>query len=77
MDASLIDCTKNIATTGTVRIGTFTVATLPSAASNTRARAFVTDSNLAFNSTNMGSTVTAGGSNLAPVFSNGTNWIIG
>jgi len=67
----------NLTASGTVRLGTYTVATLPSAASNTRARAFVTDSNLAFNSTNLGSTVTAGGSNLVPVFSNGTNWVIG
>jgi hypothetical protein len=63
--------------TATVRLGTYTVATLPSASANTRARAFASDSNLAFNSTNLGSTVTAGGSTLVPVFSNGTNWVIG
>jgi len=67
----------NVTASGTVRLGTYTVATLPSAASNTRALAFVTDSNLAFNSTNLGSTVTAGGSTLVPVLSNGTNWVIG
>lgn len=69
--------TGNLTASGTVTLGTFTVGTLPSAAANTRALAFVTDSNLAFNSTNLGSTVTAGGSTLVPVFSNGTNWVIG
>lgn len=69
--------TGNLTASGTVRLGTFTVGTLPSAAANTRARAFVTDSNLSFNSTNLGATVTAGGSTLVPVFSNGTNWVIG
>jgi hypothetical protein len=67
----------NLTASGTVRVGTFTVGTLPSASANTRALAFVTDSNLAFNSTNLGATVTAGGSTLVPVFSNGTNWVIG
>ena len=75
---SLRDLTlRSLTASGTVRLGTYTVATLPSASANTRARAFVTDSNLAFNSTNLGSTVTAGGSTLVPVFSNGTNWVIG
>ena len=67
----------NLTASGTVRLGTFTVGTLPSAAANTRAMAFVTDSNLAFNSTNLGSTVTAGGAILVPVFSDGINWVIG
>jgi hypothetical protein len=62
---------------GTIQSGTYTVATLPSASANARAAAFVTDSSLAYNSTNLGSTVTAGGSNLVPVWSNGTNWVIG
>jgi hypothetical protein len=69
---------SNIATfSHAITLGTYTVGTLPSAAANTRARAFVSDSNLAFNSTNLGATVTAGGSTLVPVFSNGTNWVIG
>jgi hypothetical protein len=67
----------NLTATGIVTLGTYTVGTLPSAAANTRARAFASDSNLAFNSTNLGSTVTAGGSTLVPVFSNGSNWVIG
>jgi hypothetical protein len=75
--SSNITCAANLTITGTTRLGTYTVGTLPSAAANTRARAFVTDSNLAFNSTNLGATVTAGGSTLVPVFSNGTNWVIG
>jgi hypothetical protein len=69
--------TGNLTASGTVRLGTYTVGTLPSAAANTRARAFVTDSSLAFNSTNLGATVTAGGAILVPVLSNGTNWVIG
>jgi len=68
---------QNLTATGLNILGTYTVGTLPSAAANTRARAFASDSNLAFNSTNLGSTVTAGGSTLVPVFSNGTNWVIG
>jgi len=71
------DFSGNLTASGTVRLGTFTVGTLPSASANTRALAFVTDSNLAYNSTNLGATVTAGGSTLVPVFSNGTNWVIG
>jgi hypothetical protein len=67
----------NLTASGRVTIGTYTVGTLPSAAANTRARAFASDSDLAFNSTNLGATVTAGGSTLVPVFSNGTNWVIG
>ncbi len=68
---------RNLTASGTVTLGVFTVGTLPTAATNARARAFASDSNLAFNSTNLGSTVTAGGSNLVPVWCNGTNWVIG
>jgi hypothetical protein len=57
---------------GLVRLGTYTVATLPSASANAGAFAQVTDSN----STTNGATVTGGGSNRVPVFSNGANWII-
>jgi hypothetical protein len=76
-DTAIWNITTSMIVAGNVRLGTYTVATLPSASANTRARAFVSDSNLAFNSTNLGSTVTAGGSTLVPVFSNGTNWVIG
>ena len=55
-----------------VNLGTYTVATLPSASANSGAFAQVTDSN----STTNGGTVAGGGANRVPVFSNGTNWII-
>jgi hypothetical protein len=50
-----------------------TVAALPSAAGRTGIRYIVTDAN----ATTFLSTVAAGGSNIVPVFSNGTNWKIG
>jgi len=62
---------------GTVKLGSFTAATLPLASANARATAFVTDSSATYSSANIGSTVTGGGSNLVPVWSNGTNWVIG
>jgi hypothetical protein len=55
-----------------VNVGTYTVATLPSAASNAGALAQVTDSSVTAN----GSTVAGGGSSRVPVFSDGTNWIV-
>jgi len=51
----------------------FAVASLPSAASNTYARCFVTDAN----ATTFNSIVAGGGANKVPVWSNGTNWLIG
>jgi len=52
----------------------YTVSTLPSAAAlGLGARAFVTDAN----STTFAATVVGGGSNIVPVYSNGTNWKIG
>lgn len=62
----------NLTASGTVRLGTFTVGTLPSAAANTRALAFVTDSSVA----SFGAVATAGGALGVTVFSNGTNWIV-
>ena len=62
----------SLTVTGTTTLGTYTVATLPSASANAGAFAQVTDSN----STTNGNTVAGGGSNRVPVFSNGTNWII-
>lgn len=54
--------------------GNSTVAGLPSAStSGAGARAYVTDAN----ATTFGSVVAAGGSNKVPVYSNGTNWLIG
>ena len=52
--------------------GTYTVATLPSASSNTGKMAQVTDSSV----TTFRSTVSGGGSNRAMVFSDGTNWVV-
>jgi hypothetical protein len=59
-----------ITASGTVSVGTFTVATLPSASANSGMFAQVTDSSVTAN----GSAVAAGGANRAAVFSNGTTW---
>jgi len=59
---------------GTVRTGSYTVATLPSASTaGAGARAFVTDAT----ATTFATAVAGGGSNKVPVVSDGTNWIIG
>lgn len=50
-----------------------TVATLPTAVGVTGARYMVSDAN----ATTFMSTVAAGGANVVPVVSNGTNWKIG
>lgn len=51
-----------------------TVGSLPAATSGNRgAKKYVTDAN----ATTFGSIVAGGGANFVPVFSNGTNWIIG
>jgi len=52
----------------------YTVATLPTASTtNAGTRTFVSDSN----TTTFGATVTGGGSNTVPVYSNGTSWKVG
>lgn len=56
---------------GTIRAKGYTVATLPTVGTAGR-RAYVTDAN----ATTFASTVAGGGSNVVPVFDNGTNWII-
>jgi hypothetical protein len=62
---------------GAVNSTSYTVATLPSAAtSGAGARSFVTDANATMTA-GIGTTVAAGGSNKVPVYSDGTNWIIG
>lgn len=67
---------------GATRLGTIsmTVATLttalPANANNIGRRAYVNDSNVAY-AGNAGATVAGGGSNVVPVFCNGTNWVIG
>ena len=55
---------------GLVTVGTYTVATLPSAAANPGRLAQVTDSSVTAN----GSAVAGGGSNRVVVFSNGSTW---
>lgn len=67
--------TGGITASGVVSHGAYTVATLPSAASNAGKNAQVTDSNVAA-SGNYGATVAAGGANRVKVFSDGTNWVI-
>lgn len=55
----------------------YTVAQLPAAsAALAGTRAAVSNSNAAY-SGNAGTTVAGGGSNIVPVFCNGTNWVIG
>jgi hypothetical protein len=55
----------------------YTVATLPTASTALAGtRAAVSNSNAAY-SGNAGATVAGGGSNIVPVFCNGTNWVIG
>lgn len=51
----------------------YTVATLPAASANPGIKASVSDAN----STTFASVVAGGGANIVPVYSNGTNWIIG
>jgi hypothetical protein len=52
----------------------YTVATLPTASTaNAGTRTFVSDST----TTTFGATVTGGGTNIVPVYSNGTSWKVG
>lgn len=51
----------------------YTAASLPPAANYPYGRTYVTDAT----ATTFASTVAGGGLNIVPVFSNGTNWIIG
>lgn len=61
-------------TYGTAKMASYTVSALPAAASaGAGARAFVTDAS----TPTFGSTVTGGGSTVAPVYSDGTNWKVG
>ena len=67
----------NIKSTGYQSTTPVTVATLPAAATaGAGARHFVTDSTVAA-SGNFGAAVTGGGSNIVPVYSDGTSWRIG
>ena len=65
--------TRNNGTSaGTVRVGTQTVASLPSAVTYPGSLAIVSDAT----ATTPRSTVAGGGSNICVVFSDGTNWLI-
>lgn len=57
---------------GMMRLGDYTVGTLPSAAANAGHEANVTDSSV----TTFGSTVAGSGSSRVKVYSNGTNWTV-
>lgn len=61
---------------GTVKSTVYTVATLPVAATTAGQRSFVSDAT-ASHAAGIGATVTGGGANFVPVYSDGTNWIIG
>lgn len=63
---------SSIAAGTTICAGTYTVATLPSAAANAYKFATVSDSSV----TTFGSTVAGGGSSKVMVYSNGTNWTV-
>lgn len=66
-----------IVTTGAVKLGSFTVAGLPAAATvGAGSRAFVTDSTVVA-AGNFGNIVAGTGANFCPVYSDGTNWRIG
>ena len=66
--------TGNVLFPGTVKSASYTVATLPSASTaGAGTGAYVTDAT----SPSFGATVAGGGSTVTPVFSNGTNWIVG
>ena len=63
---------------GVIKQKVYTVAALPSASSSTiGARAFVSDSYYPFNKDYLGTTISGSGSNFSPVFSDGSNWIMG
>ena len=51
----------------------YTVSTLPTASGKSGARAFVTDAT----ATTFASVVVGGGAYKVPVYSDGTNWLIG
>lgn len=69
----LSDAFTSLTASSYIKVTAVTVAQLPAAATaGAGARATVTDAN----ATTFASTVAGGGSNIVPVMSNGTNWII-
>lgn len=71
-----LDVTGNIKASGSLTSGIYTVATLPAVATFPHARAFVSDANATLTA-GIGAAVSAGGSNIVPVHSDGTTWRIG
>jgi hypothetical protein len=69
---SALSATGNVVTTAMICAGTYTVATLPSAAANAYKFATVSDSSV----TTFGTAVAGSGSSNVMVFSNGTNWTV-
>ena len=63
---------RAITASGLIGLGTYTVATLPSASANPRRIAAATDSSV----TAYRTVVAGGGSNNVMVFSDGTNWLV-
>jgi hypothetical protein len=75
--AMKLDANGNLSNLGVIKTGVFTVGTLPSASAvGVGSIAFVTDSNTTV-ILGLGLTVIGGGSNKVPVYSGGTNWIVG
>lgn len=70
-----VTSTGTITAGGPVIVKNYTVATLPSAASNQYGHAFVTDATLTA-ITGLGLSPTGGGSNKVPVYSDGTSWLM-
>jgi hypothetical protein len=67
----------NLTASGTIKLGSFTVAGLPSAAtSGAGATAFVTDASTTL-VLGLGLAVSGGGSNKVPVYSDGASWLYG
>lgn len=66
-----------VRTTGSIKTGVFTVATLPSyTLAGIGARAFVTDATLTLAAA-LGAVAIGGGTNKVPVYSDGASWLIG
>jgi hypothetical protein len=75
-----VSVTGNVISTGLIQHKVFTVAAgadqIPVATGLAGTRAFVSDSNHAL-ANHHGSTLAGGGAHFVPVFSDGTNWIVG
>lgn len=78
--ATGVSVTGNVISTGLIQHKVFTVAAgadqIPVATGLAGTRAFVSDSNHAL-ANHHGSTLAGGGAHFVPVFSDGTNWIVG